>query len=209
MFNFKSAVSFYFTKFVTKKNEWQNPLKYNKKDKTTFKIPMLWVFQNHTFNMLSSDFCKQLICPRKHDWDILICLNPMICLSQAAHILQSCHKQRRVRHLQKKTLVWVCSNRMMCSSSQLPTRGLRIYQKPMMCKNVVVSPSGVITYAYPDIKLFAPSPSRLQLSITIIYPRKWHIVGFALSRKTRLRALWCPLQNLFRAFGGTRQKRFA
>ena len=48
MFTFESALSFYFTKFVTKQDEWQNTLKYNKTAKTTFKIPKLWIFQNHT-----------------------------------------------------------------------------------------------------------------------------------------------------------------
>ena len=38
MFTFKSALSFYFTKFVTKQDEWQNTIKYNKKAKSTLKL---------------------------------------------------------------------------------------------------------------------------------------------------------------------------
>ena len=60
MFTFESALSFYFTKFVTKQDEWQNTLKYNKKAKTTFKIPMLWIIQNHTSKM-QKNYCKFIV----------------------------------------------------------------------------------------------------------------------------------------------------
>ena len=55
MFTFKSALSFYLTKFVTKQDEWQNLIKKLKLrknyPKTTFEIPMLWIIENHTSKM--------------------------------------------------------------------------------------------------------------------------------------------------------------
>ena len=64
IFTFESTLSFYFTKFVTKQDEWQNTLKYNKTAKT-FKIPKLWIFQNHTSKMqkkLLQVYCTLIYC---------------------------------------------------------------------------------------------------------------------------------------------------
>ena len=57
IFTFKSVLSFYFTKFVTKQDEWQNTLKYNETAKITFKIPKLKFIQNHTLKM-QKKYCK-------------------------------------------------------------------------------------------------------------------------------------------------------